>query len=716
MSVFLPAPVPLDLPPGSPDGVGDLARVVASAAFRLALLDGHLAGPAAWAPGWLGDDAGAAVAQLGRLAQLVRDASSALDTVAGRLAEHSEALESARAFVRSLQEHQEADFSVAEYRLARLVDPAAQMSSVTEDPQAVAVVDELEAAEAGRRRQHTAVLEEVAADAARTAAVLADASSVVGGTGQRGDEIRAVVHLATLLPGWGDRELATRGRDLAGELLAMPSMEERQSLARDAAPFVTRPAFAGALLAGLGEDGIRDALSLLGDTPVAEGREMARLVAAAFGAAEPGASPGDPVDAALHAVYVDPDDPEREADLIAMGLAAVLASGAASHTGGPRPETVVGWARQMLARERMQAAGAAGPRAVDRAYGGSDDDRPTDPLARVVENLVDCEDPSFAAGLMRDREAWEGLLSRPWDDAGAGLTELVARAGADGGSAGDAAVRAGLASVGGGLFEGDPADRTVNRDLVDVVAPALGEAVAAHLPVVTSALTAVAHEPLPDGTGDLVRGLGYLTVDTTAAAAITASLRDWALVQPHDLSGTSAVAPLRAVAVPSTFVAVRQYGQRLAHALDCFEDKAAAELRQFRWDATAGLASNVVPGLVGVGAGALEGYLAIWWDMDGTWDDRVDRRPVLDAGDAARAAFDGLTAEESVQANAVSQQARAAYERASEVLGRPKAPVSPEHDYWEPATGGLSDLAEDRLTRDKQAPRRPRVSWLSLVR
>src|SRR3954463_3889909 len=40
-----------------PGGRADLARVVAGAAFRLALLDGRLSGPAAAAPGWLGDDA-----------------------------------------------------------------------------------------------------------------------------------------------------------------------------------------------------------------------------------------------------------------------------------------------------------------------------------------------------------------------------------------------------------------------------------------------------------------------------------------------------------------------------------------------------------------------------------------------------------------------------------------------------------------------------------
>src|SRR3982750_3656598 len=92
MTVMVPAPVPLEMPPGDPAAVDELVRDVAGAAFWLAVLRDELSGPAASAPGWLGDDATAASVQLSRVAGLARDAADAVLRAAGRLGAHADLL------------------------------------------------------------------------------------------------------------------------------------------------------------------------------------------------------------------------------------------------------------------------------------------------------------------------------------------------------------------------------------------------------------------------------------------------------------------------------------------------------------------------------------------------------------------------------------------------------------------------------------------------
>ena len=725
MNAFLPPPVPLPMPPGHPEGIGDLAHAVAGVAFRLALLDGHLAGPAAWAPGWLGDDADAAVAQLARLLALIRDDAAALDSAAGRLAGHRELLESTRAFVASLAEHQEADFAAAEQRLASLVDHAAQVSSVSLDPRARAVVEQLEAAEVRRRRQHAAVLEEVAADAALTAAVLAEATRVVAGTGAHRDGTGVVAHLAAMLPGWGDAELATRGRALVGTLRGSGS-QEWEAAARDAAVLAGQPAFADALLERLGVEGLRGVLLLLGertfdDDLAGRSSAVAGLVATALGVATGGPGERGP-GRVLRGTYVDADADGIDPDHVAMGMAVVLAAGVPS--GGPAPMTVASWTRQVLARERALAGDPAGSRAVDRVYPdarhdlATDDDsfRRFDPVPVLVEWLAEHGTARAAASALGERDHWTLLLDRSWDDGGAALADVVSLAADHPGAAGARAARSGLAAVGAGLFEGDPTGWTVDRDVVAVVAPALGEAVAGHVAVAAAALSEVAGGAMADGTEDVVRGLGHLTVDRVAADAVTVALTDWALGQSHDLAGTSAASPLPAIAVPSTFVAVQQYGRWLDHALDGYEAKEGADVRQRTWDATVGLLVGLIPGPWGIAAGVLEGYVAIGLDMDGTWENGRDPGVVMDAQDAGRAAVAGLGPAPEAAAVAVAGQARASYERAIDLLGRPAAPISPDADYLAPLTDGVTDVARGRVTDDQRMPRWTRNPLLSPVR
>jgi hypothetical protein len=235
----------------------------------------------------------------------------------------------------------------------------------------------------------------------------------------------------------------------------------------------------------------------------------------------------------------------------------------------------------------------------------------------------------------------------------------------------------------------------VNRPTVAAVAPALGEALAAHVAVAADALGVGVDGRLTEGRGDVLRGLGYLTLDRGAAAAVGDALHGWARVQPVALAGTSPSFPLPAVAVPSAYLAVQQYGQRLAYALHGYEEKEAAENRQAGWDCTIGLVVNLVSGRPGVGAGVIEGYAAILFGADGTWDNGADRGLVFDRGDAADAALAGLPPDRA--AEAVTRQARAAYDRAAAALGLPRPPTSPESDYLEPLLGGMPGAAGEYL-------------------
>lgn len=201
MSVVMPDPVPLEMPPGEPAAVDELGRDVAAAAFWLALLRDELSGPAASAPGWLGDDATAATAQLVLVARLARDAAAEVLRVTGRLSAHGELLRETRRAVQGLRVEQDEDHRAAWHRLQGLGDLGTAMQ--TEVPEAVAIVEDLHASEAARRRRHAVLLEELADDAAATARVLADAGRPIGGTGRPGDEGRVLAHLAAELPGWG---------------------------------------------------------------------------------------------------------------------------------------------------------------------------------------------------------------------------------------------------------------------------------------------------------------------------------------------------------------------------------------------------------------------------------------------------------------------------------------------------------------------------------
>jgi len=358
------------------------------------------------------------------------------------------------------------------------------------------------------------------------------------------------------------------------------------------------------------------------------------------------------------------------------------------------------WGRQLLVRGDALKVPAGLPPA-----GAPWRPEAFDPVELAVGILARGGEPEVAAGLLGNERVWEAALIRFWGDGGTAFGELVAEAGRANGPGGDRAVRLGLETIGAGLLEEDPSRWTVDRDVVAAVAPALGEAVAAHVPMVADALTAVATGDAGTGSEHLLKGLGYLSVDRQAAAVVEDALWDWSRAHPVELDGTTSAAPHPSVAVPSAFLAVQEYGQRLTYALDGFELKEEAENREAFWNWTAGLALEVLSYApvkpVAVVADVVNAYGPILLDMDGTFDQERDRGLRFDSARAARNALAMLPPDRAAEAYAVGVQAEASFRRTAGALGAPVAPTSPPED-WAGATrdlvtGAVGDLMVDEL-------------------
>ena len=702
MTTSLPVPIPLAMPPGDAEALHDLVRAIAGAAVCVAEIDAHLLGAATSAPGWLGDDAAAAAAQIGAITALVREVSGAVPRVLGRLDTHREHLLETRRQVAALRAEQDEQFTEAGVRWSRVPDLHLQI--MIDGPAVRAIVDELEAAEESRRRRHAALLEELEDDAAATARVLADGCAVVGGRGAPGDGNRVVAYLAAQLPGWGDPELVRLGRQLANRLTT-GTLEEKADAADAAAPFAGRAAFADALLSCLGVEGVTYVLTDLGNNAFEGNSSVARALAAAFGAAVPSGGPNDPVGDVLDAEYVRAEDRAGPSDTVAAGLAAVLAAGRSMPSGGVRTRTVAEWSRQFLLFEREQRS-PVGRRSIDGAPELGD---PTD---LAIGILADRADPVASAALLAEPRVWQALLRRTWGDGGIALGDLITQAGREPGAAGDRAVRTGLTVVGSGLAADDPAVWTVNRDTLAAVAAALGGAVAAHVAVAVDALQVGVDGRLGGGRKDVLQGLGSVTLDRGAAAAIEHALRGWAHVQPVALDGTTARTPLPVVAIPSAYVAVRRSAQLAAYAQDCLEAREEAERRDWWWEHTIGLVTEFIPGWGGIVAGVAEGYAAILLGMDGTWDNGTDQGLVVDRDDAAAAPHAEPGPQQAADVRADRDQAIAAFDRTASALGERRAPVSPATDWREPLEDVGIDLRGERMDdghgRRAVRPRSPR--------
>ena len=206
----------------------------------------------------------------------------------------------------------------------------------------------------------------------------------------------------------------------------------------------------------------------------------------------------------------------------AAGMAAVLSAG----SGAPRRRSAAGDGRGV-------GAAAAAPGARRRAC--RPDPSPghavargrVDPSALAVGILARGGEPEAAAALLGDERVWEALLVRFWGDGGTALGELVAEAGARRRPGrGTTPCARGWRPSAPGSSRVTRRDWTVTRDVVAAVAPALGRrwpptsAVAAD-----AARRAGGRRRCGRTTEGLVRGSGYLTVDRQAAAAVEGALR-----------------------------------------------------------------------------------------------------------------------------------------------------------------------------------------------
>ena len=234
--------------------------------------------------------------------------------------------------------------------------------------------------------------------------------------------------------------------------------------------------------------------------------------------------------------------------------------------------TVAEWSRQLLLWEHAQDM-RVGMRPADAGSAG------TEPTALAIGILADRADPPVAAALLDDTRIWQALLIRDWGDGGAALGQIVTQAGLETGTAGDHAVRTGLHVIGAGLgaddparVDGEPGDRCrrragARRSRGDTPLRGRGRAPGRHR------RTAVRR------TDDVVKGLGYVTLDRGAAEQIEQALDGWALAQPRALEGANSDSPLPAVGVPSAFLAVQHWAQRSDHALDALQARETAEDR-----------------------------------------------------------------------------------------------------------------------------------------
>ena len=691
MTVVVPEPVPLDMPPGDPAALEDVVEDVAGTAYRLAVVATCLTSASVDAPHWRGADAAAAAAQVRLVASLADEISGAVAAAAHRLRAHHDRLVDVRQRITALSMQQDDDFRVAWGRLSRIADY--QLVVMTDGPEAVAVVEDLRAAETARRREHERLLEELADDTAAAARAMGDACRVVGGTGRNRDGGSTVAFLAAALPGWGEAELRRRGADLAAQLLGPVPADAREAAARQAAAYAGSASFAGSFLAGLGRYGVGELLAVLGDGDFVPTSALARTLALALGAAAPTGSGRDAVGDVLRATYVDPDDVGTAPDLVALGMGVVLRAGGA---GGPRPETVVTWGRQMLDRERIQGQGLTGSRAVDRAAPIGRAAEPRDPMEAVLRRLTGGEDSSSAAELLSERSTWDVLLSRPWDDGASTFARLLDHAATADGPVGGDAARSGLEALGAGLEDGgDPDGWSVDRRTAAAVAEALGAAVSGHISLVAEALERAADGAVGPRDGDALRGLGYLSLDETAARTVQQGLRGWAGEFP---ATPGDVGPSEVAVVQGAFVAVREYGQRLAHALHGFDKKAEAELKEMRWDAvTTVLTLPLWPSRRlsrALGSDPVEAaldYAAMGAGCDGVWDNGIDDGASFSRADAVRAALRALPYG-GRDIDVLATRAAVSYDGALEALGSPLPPESPVRDYVGPLLGGLPGL------------------------
>jgi hypothetical protein len=670
VTVALPDPVPLDMPPEDAAALDELIAKVAAGGAGQQMLADQLSGPAASAPGWLGADAVSASAQVAVVMHLARACREALDTAAGRLRAHAELLAGTRAAIARLRAEQHDDFAAGWRRLAREVDY--QEEALGSSAAVQAIVDEVASADHARRNRHAVLLEELARDAASTGRVLTESGAVVGGRARPGDTNEVIATLAARLPGWGDSELATLGRALADRLFGT-SLDGAglNSSAADMALFANRPAFAVAFLTALGPARMRVLLRTLGDGRLGPVNALSRVLAATMAAAGPGGLAAD----VLQARYLVPS--AGDDDTVASGMAVVL------RAGDVPTATVAEWTRQLvlLTHDRSPDEGIRTP-----LWGYPLDD----PLGVAMSVLAGRQAVDDCARLLGDPGPWQTLLLHTWGDGGAALSAVIATAGQAPGPAGAEVVRTGLGVIGDGLPLGNPQRWTVNRATVGQIRAALGTALAGHIDVALHAMSAANGGWITDSERAVLRGIGNVSVDCGALLAIGHALDVTAmaavLAGPH----TSASLVLPAALAPAAWVAVQEYGRRLDHALHGYEQQEEAAAKETLFNGSLGLLPWLAPAGTGPLADIAVAYLARAMGADGRWSDSPLRQS-LGADDAVARV-----------AHATAAEARQVYDSTLRAVGLPVAPLSPVILWWKPAVDIGSD-PDSRMPDKKRA-------------
>lgn len=683
MSV-LPEPAVLDDPPGRPDSVQDAAADARAAAGFLAELARSVG--TAHVPSWEGADARALSDRRSSVSRVSADAADALQRGAARLAEHADLWHGTRARLEALRTEQEVDRVAASRRLAIPFDPSNPLVTPVDD-----VLDALAAAEDRRAAEHRRLLAVLDDDAVDTSRVLRACCLAVGAVGGRGRTGREVAHLASLLPGWGASEKSARGHALA-EVLGHGDPQQSEASAAELVGLAGDAVFASALLAELGEGGVGRLLALVNDAELGEGSAVARVLAAALGAAAALPVADRRVRAVLSARYVEASDWTRsEPDEVARGMAIVASTGV-RYGAAPAPEMLAGWFRQVSAR-----VSELGPIA-DR-LGTLGDEAHADPLPGIVTALAATRDGRAAAGLLSDREMWTQLLRRSWPDGGDAVAAVVSSLSGAPDEAARTALRAGLEVLGSGLEDGHLDGWAVHRGTAEHLRGAFAEALGAHIDAITGPLADVAGRCPDPGELAALHGLGFVTIDEGATTALVRGMRAWA-ERPHpealSSSGGSVV-----VAVPSAFLAVLDYGQRLAHSMRAHDAQAEADKARRRWEATAGLLFWIV-GQRARGADSLveaaETTLQRAAGADGRFEIGKDRGRRFTVADAAAAVTGGAGGHRDDGLRLVAVTGAEAFAQVRRVLGEPVVAVPDDRTLTE-------ELLEDALEMDPKGPR-----------
>lgn len=289
------------------------------------------------------------------------------------------------------------------------------------------------------------------------------------------------------------------------------------------------------------------------------------------------------------------------------------------------------------------------------------------------------------------------LLARSWDDGGSSLGRLVTSAGSLEGPAGAAVVRGGLEALADHLDDADAGDWRVRRATADAVSSGLADGLAAHIALAGTALTGSAAGELAPTDAALLRGLGYVTLDRHAARTVEEALTGWVQAQPTPawISGPPPLQP--AIVVPNAYLAVQDYGQRLAYSLDQFEAKREADDRAFLWNMTVGLAVEFPAGPWGMAAGVVVDYLAMGLHVDGSWETGGDQRPRFRPAVPGLSALASLTPQEWTAVDRMARMAQTSFESTAHALGAPNVPISTGTAWWQPLLYALAPGLGDVL-------------------